>query len=196
MPQSLVSRSLAPPRATHLEFDRIVGWVAWAGVCWIVVFWRLGWLSLLDPDEAHYAQLTHEMMRSGSWFVPLLDGTPYIDKPVLFHWLQALAVSLIGETELALRLPSACAAVALFAVTRWVGGALLGQKAGDWGALMFATIPATFVLGSIGVLDMVFTAFLFGGIGILMVSAVQRRYRLQYAGFGLLALAVLTKGPV
>src|SRR5215210_2721344 len=62
--------------------------VGWIVVVWTVVFWRLGYLSLLDPDEAHYAQLTREMMRSRRWLVPLLDGAPFIDKPVLFHWLQ------------------------------------------------------------------------------------------------------------
>ena len=60
----------------------------WLAIAWIVVFWRLGYTSLLDPDEAHYAELTREMLRSGNWLVPLLDGKPFIDKPVLFHWLQ------------------------------------------------------------------------------------------------------------
>ena len=78
---------------------------------WIVVFWRLGYASLLDPDEAHYAELTREMLQRGSWLVPLLDGKPFIDKPVLFHWLQALSVAVIGETEFAARLPTALAAL-------------------------------------------------------------------------------------
>ncbi|HWK30773.1 MAG TPA: glycosyltransferase family 39 protein, partial [Terriglobales bacterium] len=182
--------------AYRFDLQRVVRWLRWACVCWVVVFWRLGWLSLLDPDEAHYAELTREMMQARSWFVPLLDGSPYIDKPVLFHWLQVLAVRLFGDTEFALRMPSACAAVALFAVTRWVGAALFDEEVGEWGALMFATIPATFALGSIGVFDMVFCAFLFGGVGTLLVSAMRARRRLQYVGFTLVALAVLTKGPV
>src|ERR671929_1019194 len=95
-----------------------LGWLGWAAIIWIVVFWRLGYPSLLDPDEAHYAELTREMLHSGSWLVPLLDGKPFIDKPVLFHWLQGASVMLLGETEFAARLPSALAAVALFATTR------------------------------------------------------------------------------
>lgn len=180
----------------RIDVGRATRWLRWAFVCWIVVFWRLGWLSLLDPDEAHYAELTREMVRARSWLVPLLDGAPFIDKPVLFHWLQAVAVHLFGETEFALRLPSACAAVALFAATRWVGVALFDEEVGEWGALMFATIPATFALGSVGIFDMVFCAFLFGGVGTLLMSAVRARPRLQYVGFPLIALAVMTKGPV
>ena len=168
----------------------------WTAIGWVVVFWRLGYTGLLDPDEAHYAQLTREMMRARSWFIPLLDGTPFIDKPVLFHWFQALSIAVVGESELAARLPSALAAVFLIAITWWVAAQLFDARVGELSALMFVTLPATFALASVGLFDMVFTAFLFGGVACLLVSAVCRRERLQYFGYALLTLAVMTKGPV
>jgi len=129
----------------------------WIAIAWIVVFWRLGYLSLLDPDEAHYAELTREMVQGGNWLVPLLDGQPLIDKPVIFHWLQGLSVALLGESEFAVRLPSALAALVLFVLTRWVGVLMFGAAVGEWAAIMLATIPATFALSSVGLFDMVFT---------------------------------------
>lgn len=45
----------------------------WAAVVWVAVLWRLGGFSLIDPNEAHYAQLTREMLRTDRWLVPLLD---------------------------------------------------------------------------------------------------------------------------
>src|SRR6266542_5937504 len=89
--------------------------VGWATIIWIVMFWRLGYLPLLDPDEAHYAQITREMSTAHEWLVPLLDGKPHIDKPVLFHWLQGTAFWLLGRTEFAARMPSALAALLLMA---------------------------------------------------------------------------------
>jgi 4-amino-4-deoxy-L-arabinose transferase-like glycosyltransferase len=168
----------------------------WAAIAWIVVFWRLGYTTLLDPDEAHYAQLTREMVHSASWLVPLLDGRPFIDKPVLFHWLQGLAMLGLGESELALRLPSALAAIALFGITRWLGRVLFDKEIGEWGAVMFATIPATFALAGIGLFDMVFSAFLVGALGCLLVAAREQRAGLERGGYALLVLAVMTKGPV
>jgi 4-amino-4-deoxy-L-arabinose transferase-like glycosyltransferase len=150
----------------------------------------------MDPDEAHYAQLTREMLQGGSWLVPLLDGLPFIDKPVLFHWLQGASIALFGESELAARLPSALSAVALFGITRWVGTALFGATVGEWGAIMFATIPATFALASIGLLDMVYTTFLFGAVGCLLIAAREPKPWTERAGYALLALAIMTKGPV
>ena len=171
-------------------------YIRWAAIAWVVVFWRLGYASLMDPDEAHYAELTREMLHSGSWLVPLLDGLPYIDKPVLFHWLQGASFAFLGESEFAARLPSALAAVGLFATTRWVGRRLFGAAVGEWGAIMFATIPATFALASLGLLDMVYTAFLFGAVGCLLVAARDPEPQVEVAGYALLTLAVMTKGPV
>lgn len=170
--------------------------IGWGLIAWVVVFWRLGYPSLLDPDEAHYAELTREMLQSGNWLVPLLDGKPLIDKPVLFHWLQGASVLLLGETEFAARLPTALSAIGLFAVTRWVGAALFGAEVGSLGAVMFATIPATFALSSIAIFDMVFGLFLFGGVGALLVAAHRPGRRAELTGYGLLTLAVMTKGPV
>jgi len=177
-------------------YGRRLSWVAWGAIVWIVVFWRLGYASLVDPDEAHYAELTREMLHSGSWLVPLLDGKPFIDKPVLFHWLQGASVLLFGETEFAARLPSALAAISLFATTRWAGAALLGEEVGTLGAVMLATIPAAFALSSIALFDMVFASFLFGGLACLLVASRQQRERVEICGYVLLTLAVMTKGPV
>jgi len=179
--------------------------LSWTAILWIVIFWRLGYPSLMDPDEAHYAELTREMLRARSWFVPLLDGQAYIDKPILFHWLQIAGMQVFGETEFAVRLPSAIAALALFWTTRRLGAALFGAAVGEWAAIMFATIPATFMLASIGLFDMVFSAFLFGGVSCLLRADVaggdgpgpaSTNRRREAAGYALLSLATMIKGPV
>ena len=162
----------------------------------VVFFWRLGQPSFWDPDEPHYAQTSSEMLASGEFRVPVYDGKPFFDKPVLFHALQATAMWVLGPTELAARLFTALAALALVGVTRWLGAALFDAETGDLAALMLATTPGMFAFARCAILDMVFTAFLVSGIGLIAVSAFRGRPRLQYAGYALLALAVLTKGPL
>src|SRR5262249_44127983 len=142
--------------------------------------WRLGYLSLLDPDEAHYAQITREMLAAREWLVPLVGGRPFIDKPILFHWLQAASFVVLGTTEFAARLPTALAAIALTWTTYWVGRELFDRDTGRRAAAMFLTMPATFALSSVALFDMVFTAFLFGAVGCLTVAALRNRGRLQW----------------
>jgi 4-amino-4-deoxy-L-arabinose transferase-like glycosyltransferase len=180
-------------RPGQLRLLKAAGWLL---LVWMVVFWRLGYLPLLDPDEAHYAEITREMMSARDLVVPLLNGEPHIDKPVLFHWLQAGSFRMLGQNEFAARLPSALSATLLFLVTYWGGSRLFRRDTGEHGALLLATIPATFALSYIGIFDMLFTLFLFGALIALCVGHVERRPWLEYVAFVLIAGAVLTKGPV
>jgi 4-amino-4-deoxy-L-arabinose transferase-like glycosyltransferase len=163
---------------------------------WIVLFWRLGYPSFWDPDEAHYAQTSREMLVDHNWFVPTYNGQPFFDKPVLFHWLQMVAFAALGTTELAARLVPALAAVGLVACTAWLGAQLFSVEVGQLSALLLLLLPATFALSAYAILDMLFTAFLFGGAALYTVAALRGRPRLQFPAYALVSLAVLTKGPV
>lgn len=164
-------------------------------VC-IVLFWRLGVPSFWDPDEAHYAETTRELIRTGDWTTPYYNEQPFFDKPILFHLLQAVPMAALGPTELAARLVPALAALALVAVTAWLGVTLASADVAIVAALVLAVSPGLFALARYAILDTVFTAFLFGGASLVTVSALADRRRLQWAGYAAIALAVLTKGPL
>src|SRR5262249_13812400 len=110
--------------------------------------------------------------------------------------LQMISFALFGANELAARLVPAVAALALIALTAWVGAELVSVQVGELGALMLAIMPAMFALSAYAIVDMVFSALLFGGASLIAVAALKDRPRLQWGGYLLLALAVLTKGPV
>jgi len=171
-------------------------YAGWIVVGWVVFAWRLGYPSFWDPDEAKYAQTAREMLAAHNWLVPTYDGRPFFDKPPLFYLLQITSFSLLGPTELAARLVPALSALALLVVIAWFGRRLFNRDVGRNSALMFAVLPATFALSSYAILDMTFTAFLFGGCALLTVAALEARPRLEWAGYVLLALAVMTKGPL
>jgi 4-amino-4-deoxy-L-arabinose transferase-like glycosyltransferase len=167
-----------------------------AVVLFVVLFWRLGAPSFWDPDEAHYAETTVELINTGDLLAPYYNDRPFFDKPILFHWLQAAAIKVAGASELGARLVPALAALALIGVTAWFGVTLLSAEAGIVAALLLATNPAVFALARYAILDTVFTAFLFGGAALISVAALRGRPRLQWPGYLLVALAVLTKGPI
>jgi 4-amino-4-deoxy-L-arabinose transferase-like glycosyltransferase len=176
---------------------RAAPWLGWAIVIWIVVFWRLGYPSFWDPgDEAHYAEATREMLASGHWLVPMYNGQPFFDKPVLFYVLQMAAFAAFGPTEFAARLVPAVSTLGLLAAVWWLGRRLFDAEVASLGTLMLSLLPATFALSAYAILDMTFTAFLFAGLAMIAVAALRDRPRLQYPGYVLLALAVLTKGPL
>src|SRR5262245_42650238 len=73
---------------------------------------RLGSPGLMDPDEPYYAVPALEMLRTGTWQVPVFHGQPWFDKPILFYWLVLGGYRLLGVTEGAARAASAAAGIA------------------------------------------------------------------------------------
>jgi len=91
----------APPPAerTRHRAGRAARVAASALVLFVVLFWRLGAPSFWDPDEAHYAQTSRELIDTGDWLAPYYNDRPFFDKPILFHWLQGAAMKVAGPAE-------------------------------------------------------------------------------------------------
>jgi len=80
----------------------------------VVALWltlTAGLRPLMLPDEGRYVGIAWEMLISGDWLVPRLDGLPFFHKPPLFYWLSASTMGLGGAHELPARAPSLLAAI-------------------------------------------------------------------------------------
>src|SRR5215510_12457232 len=167
-----------------------------AALLFIVLFWRLGVPTFWDPDEAHYAETSRELLRTHDWLAPYYNEQPFFDKPILFHWMQGASMAVAGADEFGARLAPALAALALVLITAWVGTTLVSFEVGFVAGLLLAASPSVFALARYAILDTVFTAFLFGGVSLITVAALKDRPRLQWPGYVLIALSILTKGPL
>ncbi|MFN5621315.1 MAG: ArnT family glycosyltransferase, partial [Flavobacteriales bacterium] len=78
-----------------------------------LLFGHIEKLPLRQYDEARQAINAMEMLHSGNWLVTSYDHEPetWNTKPPLLIWLQASFMAVLGPTELAVRLPSAFAAL-------------------------------------------------------------------------------------
>ena len=80
----------------------------------------LGGREMLRPDEFRYAEIPREMLASGAWLSPRLNGVRYYEKPTLGYQLTALSMKCFGENAFALRLPSALATLLTAAMLYWL----------------------------------------------------------------------------
>ncbi len=76
-------------------------------------FFGLGAIGLTGADEPRYAQIAREMLARHDWVTPVLNGVPWLEKPVLYYWQAMLAYSVFGVSDWAARIPGAVDATLL-----------------------------------------------------------------------------------
>jgi len=159
----------------------------------------LGLRPLLVPDEARYSEIPREMIRSGDWIVPRLNGVRYFEKPVLGYWAIGGSMLLFGEDAFAARLPSALAT----GLTALMIG-LLARRAGvrPPGAFLapavYLTSSLVYIVGTSNILDSMFVAMLTAALAAYFACHTEghrNRQSLLLAAFGAFCgLAFLVKG--
>ncbi len=156
---------------------------------------------LTAPDEGRYVGVAFEMLRSGDWLVPRLDGLPFFHKPPLFYWASAAAMSVFGASEWAARLPSVIAATLaaaglLLFLRRWAN-----ERLARLSVVVLLTMPYFYVGAQFANMD----TLVAGCMAVTILSAVHATlskeqgaaWRAALAGaFLFAALGVLAKGLI
>src|SRR5688572_13451651 len=156
-----------------------------------------GSVSLFDRDEPRYAQCSRQMLQGGDWVVPRLYDQVRTAKPVFIYWCQAAAMSVLGDTAFAARLPSALA----MPVTLSIVAAFVWRTAGPARAVWTVFDLATSAMVLISA-----KACLTDSVLLLCVTVAQLCLYAAWQGHGTwpvvigwaaaVGIAGLTKGPV
>jgi 4-amino-4-deoxy-L-arabinose transferase-like glycosyltransferase len=95
-----------------------------------------------NTAECQEALVVWEMVDSGNWVLPRINGEQIPSKPPLYHWIAIGFAKLTGGvSELSARLPSMAAAAATVGLVFVAGSAEWGAVAGTVGAVALATSP-------------------------------------------------------
>jgi 4-amino-4-deoxy-L-arabinose transferase-like glycosyltransferase len=161
----------------------------------------LGARPLAVPSEARYAELGREIVATGDWITPRINGVEYFFKPPLFYWVQAAFIHAFGLSEFALRLPTALFALAGCLIAYATGRAVHGRPAGLAAAAIMATSLLWFGLSRVILLDVpvgVFLSLAFMGFLFAVKAPAGSRARnvWLYAMYAAAAGATLTKGLI
>jgi 4-amino-4-deoxy-L-arabinose transferase-like glycosyltransferase len=188
---------------------------------YLQIFYGLGALGLVGPDEPRYAEVAKEMFQNGDYITPRLSGQPWLEKPILYYWIATLSFRLFGVSESAARLVSAWAAVLGILAVVLVGRDWIGFRGGVHAALILSSCILYFSLARAASTDMLLTGTLtaaWTGFYFLLfprkkflggshlggefgraandVEVWWQRTALPVLSYFFLALSVLAKGPV
>lgn len=168
------------------------------GLFVLIYILPLGVRPMVIPDESRYAEIPREMLASGAWIAPKLDGLRYFEKPVLGYWLSASSMLVFGENMFASRLPSALAAgLSAFLIFYLLSHSNVKGRDALIPPIVFLTFAQVFMTGVFSVLDGPFSFFLTSTMVFFFLASETKgsdRY-LRYAICGTASgCAFLTKG--
>lgn len=159
----------------------------------------LGSHGIVDPDEGRYSEVAREMLASGHWLSPTIDGVPFWDKPILFYWLQMLAMHFWGVNAWSIRFFPMLSGVGSCLIVYGVGAQCFNRATGILSALILASMPLFFGLAHFANMDVEVAFWLTGTIGfgfwgVRQAEQGQSAKAAMLTAFGFAAAAFLTKG--
>lgn len=113
--------------------------------------------SLMDDVDAAHGQLARNMLKTGDWVIPQLNGVAYMEKAPLPYWMIAVSYLVFGVHDWAARLPFALGAVLLCWVTFRYGRWAFSERAGIYAGLALATCVGLFLFTRILIPDVMLT---------------------------------------
>ena len=173
------------------------GWVALAAVWLITIQIR----PMLDPDEGRYAEIPREMVTTGDWVTPRLDGLKYFEKPALQYWATAALYTVVGLSNWSSRLWTVGLGFAcLPLIYAWLAR-LYDRRAAVAAVAILAMSPYFGIIAHLDLLDAGFTFWMCATVLTFTLaqtsparSGEERNWMLVC--WAAAALAVLSKGIV
>ena len=176
-------------------------WILLAIVITIVWFANLDVRKLQHPDEGRYAEIAREMLATGDWVTPRLDGIKYFEKPPLQYWLTAASFRAFELDEWTARLPGALAGFFTLAIVAYVGAIVASPAAGAYAGIALAGCVWQFGISHMVTLDALLTFWLALSLGAFLLAQHARASpRAQWCwmllAWAAAAGAMLTKGLI
>ncbi len=160
----------------------------------------LGSRPLMTPDEGRYAEIAREMVVTGDYVTPHLDGVKYFEKPPLFYWIETVPIRLFGLSEWSLR--SMTALIGLLGCLMVYGAVrkLYDRRAGLLSSVILATSllysSMAHMISPDATVCVLVTASLLAFLLGTHQPAGRRRSYFMWAMYIFAALATLTKGLI
>jgi 4-amino-4-deoxy-L-arabinose transferase-like glycosyltransferase len=157
---------------------------------------NLGKSSIMDANEAFYAETPREMMDTGLYISPLFNYHWRTEKPPLTYYAILISYKLFGINEFAVRFPGALAAIGVLLFSYATARILFSPRAALICAAISATTPRIFIIARRLPIDILLLFFL-TGVMFFIVRGILRKDRLSWVlAYLFSALGFLAKGPV
>jgi len=160
------------------------------------VFVGLGRNALVPWDEAIYAGVSKEMVRSGDFLTPHWNGETFFEKPPLFFWLQSVSFFYLDFTAFAARIWPALLGIVGIIFTYLLGKKLFSRRVAFFAAVVLATTVHWIAWSRMAMLDVPAATLILVSLYFFWRAFSERRL-FFWCLFGVfLGCVFMMKGPV
>lgn len=83
--------------------------------------------DLTGYDDAQYAHIAKDILRTGDWLVLHSNGEPALENPPMLEWMEASLFAAFGFSDTLARLPSALCGLGVILLVYWLARKLTGD---------------------------------------------------------------------
>lgn len=157
----------------------------------------LGSYHLIVPDEGRYVEVAREMIASHNFITPYLDGTTFLDKPILYYWIESFFIKLFGLNEWSARLLPLLFATLGNLFIFWAGLKLYSRRIAWIASLTLMSSLLYFLSAHYADMDLMVAVLLSGSFWSFIIG-IERHDKTRtpylWSAYIFAGLAFLTKG--
>jgi len=153
-------------------------------------------LDVMEVDAAQYAEMSWEMLTTGSYLKVYNLGLDYLDKPPLLFWLNTACFSVLGPGSFTYKLPSLLFALLAVYSTYRLSQMFYEESTARLAAIVLATTQALFLItNDVRTDTMLMGAVIFSIWKWAAYFTYRGKKNLVFGSLGV-GLALLAKGPI
>ena len=120
---------------------------------------------LMDDVDSVQAIIARDMLRSGDWVTPEINGIAYLEKPPFKYWLMGISIGIFGVHDWSARIPVALAAILLCFATARIARWAFDAQVGLYSGLVITTCVGLFLFTRVMISDGMLTLAILLALG-------------------------------
>jgi 4-amino-4-deoxy-L-arabinose transferase-like glycosyltransferase len=168
----------------------------WLLIVAVALFINIGGYPLYDADEGRNGEVGREMAATNDYVMPRIDGMPYLDKPIVYFAAEAMAMEVLGPTELAARVPAYLFTLFTAALLFWFARRVWGEEEALVAAIAYLAMPLTLAFSRTVIFDSALSFFMVAATIAFYFAVETGEKKWAALAWTSIAFGVLTKGPV
>lgn len=174
---------------------RLILFLLFYGCVLLIPIWQL---SLVETTEARYGEIAREMLASGNFLEPTLNGIFHFHKPPAPYWFMAAGMAIFGVNDFGVRFFGIVAALTALYFLYLTARIFFNDRSQAFAAtLILASSPLFFAISRAVSTDIYLTTCVIGAQYYLFRQVYGERTTGNALGYGLfLGIGFMCKGPV